>query len=76
MFNVVLMTVQERIYELACDVAGGKKPNLTRWGLVYRKGKSAADIQKALRLTYARTKEGEDFYMALAKRINDIVISA
>ena len=34
MFNVVPMTVQERIYELACDVAGGKKPNLTRWGLV------------------------------------------
>ncbi len=76
MFNVVPMTVQERVFQLALDVAGGKRPNLTKWGLVYRKGKTASDIQKALQLTYARTKDGEDFYLKLAERIDKIVMGA
>ena len=76
MYGISQLTVEERIFEFACDATyGGRRIDslLKKYGLEYRKGKTSADLEKARQLSFARNVNSAMFADEFAKRLDKIL---
>ena len=78
MYNVVNVSADERLYDLAADIiSSGRRPEILmkKYNIVYRKGKTIEEVQKARRLALsACEKQGgnhlvyiQEFYNRLQR---------
>ena len=77
--NMKDIRVEERIFEFATqNLYGGRRPEvlLKKLGLVYRKGKTEADITKAKQLACNHPKNDMDLVDDYAKRLYKDVLKS
>lgn len=78
MYGITQLTVEERIFEFACDATyGGRSIDslLKKYGLEYRKGKGKADLEKARQLSFHKNINSAMFADEFAKRLLKVLKS-
>ena len=79
MYGITQLTVEERVFEFACDATyGGRSIDslLNKYHLEYRKGKTVEDLKNARKLSFSRNVNPTMFADEFAKRLLKILKSS
>ena len=78
MYGISALTVEERIFEFACDVIYASRSIdslLKKYGLEFRKGKGKVDLEKARQLSFKKNVNSSMFADEFANRLSKILKS-